>query len=128
LGQGAYYKAEYGGIKIELFHTNHIPGEAETPMDAFITYGLFVDDTVFISGDTKFDLELIERYQDKASIMFHDASLNRNAVHASFEELRTLRKETKEKMYLVHYQDNTTDPDADGFAGLGRQNTRYIFG
>ncbi len=121
------FQAEFGGIKIELFQTNHIPGEAETPIDAFITYGLFIDDTVFISGDTKFDLELINRYKDRASVMFHDASLNRNAVHASFEELQTLPEAVRQKMFLVHYQDNATAEDAAGFAGLGKQNTRYIF-
>ena len=120
------FATEFRGIKIELFHTNHIPGEAESPEDAFITYGLFIDDHIFISGDTKFDRDLIETYSSRSSIMFHDASLTRNAVHASIEELMTLPENIRKKMYLMHYQDEATAEDAKGFAGLAQQGVGYV--
>jgi len=121
------YTTDFRGIKIELFHTNHIPGEAEKASDAFITYGLFVDDRVFLSGDTKFDEDLIKMYADRAEVFFHDASITRNAVHASFSELRTLPESIRNKMHLMHYQDETSADDAKDFAGLVQRKTRYIF-
>lgn len=121
------YRTHFFGIDIELFHTNHIPGEAETASDAFITYGLFVDDRVFISGDTKFDEDLINLYSDRSEVLFHDASLTRNAVHASVNELKTLPASIKNRMYLMHYQDDATDADAAEFAGLTKRGIRYIF-
>lgn len=121
------FRTHFRGIDLELFHTNHIPGEAETPKDAFITYGLLVDGRVFLSGDTKFDPELIDLYQNKAEVFFHDASIKKNAVHASTGELSTLSASVRERMYLMHYQDEATEEDAKDFAGLALQNKRYIF-
>ncbi len=121
------FRIEHRGITIELFHTNHIPGEADTARDAFITYGLLIDDRVFFSGDTKFDPELIAMYADRAEVMFHDASRTPNQVHAWIDDLRTVDADVRSKMYLVHYQDDVTDVDAEGFAGLARQGVRYIF-
>lgn len=121
------FTIDYHGIKIELFGTNHIPGEAGTPKDAFITYGLLIDDRVFYSGDTKFDRELIDMYVDRSEVMFHDASLTPNQVHAWIEDLRGLPEDVRKKMYLVHTQDSVTEEDASAFAGLTKQDTRYIF-
>ncbi len=121
------FRTHFRGIDIELFHTNHIPGEAETAKDAFITYGLLVDGRVFLSGDTKFDPDLISMYEDRAEIFFHDASLKKNAVHASTGELATLSASVRQRMYLMHYQDETSAEDAAAFAGLAQQNKRYIF-
>lgn len=121
------YKTEYRGIKIELFHTNHIPGEAESALDAFITYGMLIDDRVFISGDTKFDEDLINMYSHRCEVFFHDASLTRNAVHASVAELLTLPESVRKRMYLMHYQDEAKESDAEGFAGLAKSRQRYIF-
>lgn len=121
------FQTQFKNLKLELFHTNHIPGEAESSSDAFITYGLFIDDRIFVSGDTKFDEALVNTYADRSEVMFHDASLTSNAVHASVQELRTLPEEIRKKMYLMHYQDETKDEDAEGFAGLTKQARRYIF-
>lgn len=123
----AVFRTHFNGLDIELFHTNHIPGEAETAREASVTYGLLVDNRVFISGDTKFDQELIDAYANRAEVFFHDASLKKNAVHASIDELRTLPANLRERMYLMHYQDETADSDASDFAGLALQGKRYIF-
>jgi ribonuclease BN (tRNA processing enzyme) len=116
-----------GDIDIEMFRTNHIPGEAEDTLDAFITYGLFVDGRVFISGDTKFDPELIELYAAKSEVMFHDTAFVRNPVHASLEELRTLPEDVRKKMMLMHYPDSFADHPVDDFLGYAEQGVRYIF-
>jgi len=121
------FRINVKGITLELFSTNHIPGEAEGPKEAFITYGLLIDDKVFFSGDTKFDQDLIDLYSSRSAVMFHDASKTPNKVHAWIEDLRGLSEEVRKKMYLVHYQDDVTDEDAAEFAGLARQGVRYIF-
>ncbi len=121
------YQTEFRGIHLELFQTNHIPGEAESAADAFITYGLLVDQRLFISGDTKFDPGLIEAYANTSEVFFHDASLTKNAVHASFTELRALPEDIRRRMYLMHYQDDATHDDAIDFAGLAMRRMRYIF-
>ncbi|MBK6292513.1 MAG: MBL fold metallo-hydrolase [Ignavibacteria bacterium] len=121
------FSIDMNGIKLELFHTNHIPGEADSPKDAFVTYGLLIDDRVFFSGDTKFDRDLIDMYADRSEIMFHDASMTPNQVHAWVEDLRGIPEEIRRKMYLVHYQDEMTDDDAADFKGLAKQGIRYLF-
>lgn len=121
------YATEYGGITLELFHTNHIPGEAETANDAFITYGLMIDGRVFVSGDTKFDRDLIDLYADRAEVFFHDAAFSPNPVHACTGELRTLPEEIRRRMYLMHYPDAFEQHDASDFAGYAVQGMRYIF-
>ncbi len=120
-------RVRVGDIDIELFHTNHIPGEAEDTQSAFITYGLFVDGRVFISGDTKFDTELIGMYSDRAEVMFHDTAFISNPVHASLDELRSLPEEVRRKMMLMHYPDSFADHPVDDFMGYAQQGVRYIF-
>lgn len=118
---------DFKGIHIELFRTNHIPDTAHEANQAFITYGLMIDGKVFISGDTKFDRELIEAYADRAEVMFHDTSFFPNPVHASLEELRTLPKKVKKKMLLMHYSDNWREQNIIDFAGFAKEGVRYIF-
>lgn len=121
------HRLEYGGVSIELFHTNHIHGEATDVQSAFVTYGMLIDDRVFVSGDTKFDRDLIDMYADRAEIMFHDASFHPVQVHASIDELRTLPSEIKKKMLLMHYPDNYMEVDASDFSGYAIPGMRYIF-
>lgn len=117
----------YKGIDLELFHTNHIPGQAKSTEEAFITYGLFIDGRVFFSGDTKFDKELIDQYKDKSEFLFHDCSFVSNPVHASLDSLREMPPELRKKIILMHYGDDFADYDYDDFYGLAEPGIRYIF-
>lgn len=121
------WEVSVGGIHLELFQTNHIPEQAVDANHAFLTYGLFIDNRVFYSGDTKFDRELIDYYEPRAEMLFHDTSFFPNPVHAGLTELRTLPDEVKRRMYLVHYGDAWQDHAVDDFAGYARQGARYIF-
>jgi ribonuclease BN (tRNA processing enzyme) len=121
------YEIDHGGIKLEMFRTNHIPEQASGWEASFISYGLFVDDHVFISMDTKFDQELIDMYADKSSVMFHDVQFFPGAVHAYLEELKTLPEEIKKKMHLMHYADNYDEQDISDFAGWTQQGAVYEF-
>lgn len=121
------WEVQYGSIKLEIFRTNHLPAQPFPWQQSFVTYGVFIDDRVFISGDTVFDTELIGMYSDRAEYMFHDCSFMPNPVHASLPELRTLPDEVKKKIFLVHYPDKADQHDFTGFAGLTKQGYRYIF-
>jgi hypothetical protein len=71
---------DWQGIHIELFGTNHVPEQASSASSAFITHGLYIDNKVFFSGDTKFDIELFEMYADKSEIVIGSPNLPHRAV------------------------------------------------
>ncbi len=118
---------DFQGVHIELFRTLHIPDNAETLAEAFLTFGIYVDNRILFTADTKFDKELINLYANKSEVIFHDASFQLNPVHASIQQLRKLPKNIKKKMYLMHYGDDWKKHDIFDFAGLARQGYRYIF-
>lgn len=117
----------FGGIKLEFFRTNHVPDIAKSAQEAFLSYGLMIDDKVLFSGDTKFDKDLINEYGDDADVIFHDCSFMSNPVHASIDELRTLDKKYKDKMLLMHYSDDYEKHDTSGFMGLAKEGVIYSF-
>ncbi|MFC2171038.1 MBL fold metallo-hydrolase [Acidobacteriota bacterium] len=121
------FEVEFGGIKVEFFRTKHIPEQAESWEASFLSYGLMIDDRVFVSGDTRFDPDLVDMYVDKAEVMFHDVQFFPGAVHAPLEDLKTLPVKAKEKMYLTHYADNWQNQDISDFAGWATQGVRYCF-
>lgn len=116
----------YGGIHIRLFRTMHVPSGAGSWLDSHWSVGMLIDGKVFISGDTRFDRELIDLYAPRAELIFHDCAFHNDPVHASIAELRTLPEETKKKMLLIHYGDNYAEQDIAGFAGLAEQGKSYV--
>jgi len=120
------FKVELGDIQIELFRTKHIPQQSNDWQNSFVSYGLLINERVFFSGDTRFDPDLIDLFDNRSEIMFHDVQFFPGAVHAPLEDLRTLPHGVKEKMFLVHYADNWPDQNISGFAGWTRQGVRYI--
>ena len=121
------FEVTIGGMRIEMFRTKHVPDNAAGWQASFTSYGLFVDDHVFISMDTRFDLDLIEEYAERSSVMFHDVQFFPGAVHAPLADLKTLPAEVKAKMHLMHYADNFDKQDISGFAGWTKQGVRYVF-
>lgn len=121
------WRINYKGIELELFKTVHIPEQSSVLSKAFHSFGLFIDNRLFISCDTKFDRSLIDLYADKSEIMFHDSSLTPNPVHASIGELRRLPKNIKQKMYLMDYSDDWKSVDVSDFGGFAQQGKRYIY-
>ncbi len=121
------FTAMVGGIKLEIFRTKHIPEQSKTWEDSFLSYGLFIDDRLFISGDTRFDRDLIGMYADKSEVMFHDVQFFPGAVHAPLADLKTLPSDVKKKMYLDHYSDDFEKQDISDFAGWAMPGIRYIF-
>lgn len=119
------FEVDLDDLHIEIFRTNHIPEQSNKWEASFISYGIMVDNRVFISCDTQFDTDLIETYKN-AEVMFHDVQFFPGAVHAPLEDLKTLPKEIKEKMYLIHYADNYDQQNIKGFAGWAQQGVSYI--
>ena len=121
------FEVDHGDIHLELFRTNHIPEQSDDWEASFISYGMFIDGQVFISGDTKFDPELINLYKRDADVMFHDVQFFPGAVHAPLSELQTLPDDVKKKMYLMHYADSYEEQDISDFAGWAEQGVIYEF-
>ena len=124
------FEINFSGIKLEIFRTKHIPDNAPNWEASFLSYGLFVDDRVFISGDTRFDPELIEIYDSRSEVMFHDTQLFPGGVHASLEELKNLPIAIRNKMFLMHYGDNwekfSVEVTQLGFK-WAKQGVKYVF-
>lgn len=124
------FKLDYGDIHLEIFRTNHIPEQSNAWEASFISYGLFVDNRIFISGDTKFDQDLIHYYygEREAQVCFHDVQFFPGAVHAPLADLQKwLPKDYKAKTFLMHYSDNYLYQDGTSFAGWAEQGVRYVF-
>ncbi len=110
ISQRTVHNYNIGNIKLQIFPTCHIPG------NRYNSFGVFIDDKVFYSGDTRFDKILIEEYAPKSEIMFHEASNFECAVHTNIKDLETLSDEIKGKMMLVHCDEiESTIPKAEQY-------------
>jgi len=131
------YEVGIGDLKLELFRTNHIPEQAPNWEASFVSYGLLIDDRVFYSSDSQFDLDLINYYwsdawrgiaaSTKIEHWFHDVQFFPGAVHAPLADLRTLPVELKKKMTLMHYSDDYTKHPVADFDGYAEQRAVYRF-
>ena len=101
------------------------------------SYAVFMMDTVqsttaILSGDTRFDGDMLARLMGDACVIFHDVQLEDtpNPAHALLSELRTLPEKTRKKTYLYHYGDNWDAPCYDfvarEFAGFAQPQQRYV--
>lgn len=121
------YLLQFKGIELQIFRTMHVPSTAKSWRDSAWSTGVLIDGKVFISGDTRFDKDMIETYATQSELIFHDAALFNDPVHASVEELRKLSDDIKAKMHLVHYGDKWADHNVSEFAGWGEQSVCYVF-
>lgn len=111
---------------IKLIHVNN--GYFLMP-----TYGLFFkieENQVFLTTDTQFCLDKMNEYYEQADIIFHDCETSPfpTPVHAHYEQLLTLPKTTRNKMWLYGYQPGHL-PDAfhDGFRGFVKRGQTFEF-
>ncbi|MBU3915358.1 MBL fold metallo-hydrolase [bacterium] len=121
------FEINYNGIQLELFRTFHIPEGADSWVTSLPSYGLFIDNRIFFSGDTQFDQDLIDMYANKSEIMIQDIQFFTGGVHVSLEELQGLPSAIKKKMMLVHYNDAWSEKDISEFGGWCHQGIKYIF-
>lgn len=121
------FEINFQGIQLEIFRTFHMPEGATSWKNSVLSYGLFIDNRVFFSGDTQFDKDLIDLYADRSEIMFHDVQFYTGGIHASLDELKTLPPKIKKKISLFHYNDTWKEFDISGFAEFCKQGVKYIF-
>jgi ribonuclease BN (tRNA processing enzyme) len=110
--------SQIGGIKVRSFLTKHVPDTAAD--SGMYTSGMIIDDRLFISGDTKFDPSIVEKYGQDCEVLWHDAQHASGGVHAFYGDLKTLPADIRSRMWLYHISDGLVgfDVKGDGFAGL----------
>lgn len=97
------------------------------------SYGLFFEVNgikVFLTTDTKMCLNNLERYYQKADIIFQDCETSKfpSCVHANYQELLSLPLTIKNKMWLYHYQpEKLPDARKDGFCGFVERGQEFDF-
>lgn len=117
----------------QTFATDHISIHQKYDWPS---YGLWIKDqnsneSVFYSGDTRFETSLFSEMMSQSKINFHEVQLEDQPqpVHALLSEMRTLPEKIRKKTYLYHYSDAWNDPKydfvADEFAGFARPFHRY---
>ena len=123
--------------RFSIFRTDHV--QIERKYD-WPSYGLFIEDThsgesVFFSGDTRFDYAAYARMMEVSKICFHDVQLTPQPepIHAMISEMHTLPDDIKKRTWLYHYGDNWDagpfDFVNDDFAGFARPQERMtLFG
>jgi len=119
-------------IRFELIKMPHITG----PACERYSYGLHITSTkdksyaVFISTDTIFQPDLLQEISEDITVIFHDCETvpTRTAVHAHYEQLRTLPVALKQKIWLYHHQLNSGyNPQKDGFQGFVVKGQKFYF-
>ncbi|MCK9567374.1 MBL fold metallo-hydrolase [Candidatus Pacearchaeota archaeon] len=128
---------EWEGLTFDLVQSLHVSAKYSI-LDSF---GLmFTDDgtdkaRVFITTDVQFAPETaMKAYYEEASVIIHDCETSfPSGIHATYDQLRTLKDSIKRKMLLIHYQDNVLEKwdewvdkaNQDGFLGFTKPGIIY---
>ena len=124
-----------GRYRLDIFPTDHIRIERKYDWPS---YGVEISDpqtgqSVFFSGDTRFDLAAYEPRMARAKLNFHDVQLADSgtpSVHALLSDLRSMPDEIKAKTVLYHYGDEWDEAAyasiPDEFAGFAAPRKRYV--
>lgn len=110
---------DFEGVRFSLFQNQHTPRKP--------SYGLFINERLMYSGDTRAIPEVVERLQPQ--LIIHDVTLTDwNPVHASVRELcDSYGAEVRSRMYLVSYEDSfeqsrtLVEQEFAGFAYQGQE-------
>lgn len=116
-------------IKFDLVEVVHV----DTGSYVMPSFGLFFNLNgvkIFFTSDTQLCLSKLQVYYDKADIVFQDCEVLPipTSVHASFDELKLLPMEIKNKMWLYGYQPIAL-PNANeyGFLGFVKRGQAFEF-
>jgi ribonuclease BN (tRNA processing enzyme) len=95
------------------------------------SYGLFFtinQKKIFITFDTQFCSEKYKKYYEAADLIFHDCETRERptGVHSHFNQLKTLPRNIRRKMWLYHY-DPVKLPDAHAFGFRGFVKKSQVF-
>ena len=120
--------------RFSIFPTDHV--QIERKYD-WPSYGVSIKDlrtgeSVFYSGDTRYDFDTYRHLMAAARINFHDCQLYDDPapVHSLLSELREMPDDVKKKTVLYHYGDTWDLPEYDSiseeFSGFARPHQRYV--
>lgn len=123
----------FGNIELLLFRTRHFPEHAQSWRDSFYSLGAVINQRILFTGDTQFDPDLLETFQDlyDISAIFHDVQFFPGGIHAHLGDLLRLPQQTREKTILMHYGDgwkNSQSQINDAGMRLVQQHCFYDFG
>ena len=117
------------GIRFELVKMFHVRNcDQWTPC-----YGLFfkyAKDTILFTADTRFTPEHLLPYYESATVIFHECETSAvpSAVHAHYNDLKTLDPSIKAKMWLYHYQPGELPiAEDDGFLGFVKKGQCFNY-
>ena len=108
------------GTEFNQIETVHLVNETViTPSFglAFVVNG----HKTFLTTDTQFTPDHFSAAFSEADLIFHDCEIlkMRTGVHANYQDLKTLDRKIKAKMWLYHYNPgHLPDAQADGFKGF----------
>ena len=126
-------EVDIGSLNIKMPRTLHFPDSAGSWEECAWSCGVILDNKVFFTSDTRFDLSLIQHYDELFDFetIFHDCQLFTGGVHASLDELCSLPRNLREKIVLMHYGDDWQKhlkkaKDA-GFHSWAKEGHSYTF-
>lgn len=127
------FQTNIGSIDVKLFRTRHVTTKTDSYKESQYSQGVILDNRILYPCDSQFNPDqlafLCETFP--IEVIFHDCDLSGYSagVHATYDQLKTLPKALKSKMYLCHYSDSAGDynPKQDGFAGFAKAATYYEF-
>lgn len=129
--QGSF---EWEGMIFELVQTVHVMNGRIIMPSFGLMISQFIKDQptrkVFMPGDLQFCPNQIQKFYNQAQVIFQDCETSpfKSGVHAHYDDLKTLPIETKEKMWLYHYQPNPPqNPVEDGFLGFIQKGQTFDF-
>jgi ribonuclease BN (tRNA processing enzyme) len=118
------------GIRFELIQVVHIMADRVIKH----SYGLMIYEEngtkVFWTSDTQFCPNQIMKFYEQAGVILHDCETAfRSGVHAYYDDLVTLPRNIRERMFLYHYQAGAPEKrnaQGDGFAGFVRKGNTLV--
>jgi ribonuclease BN (tRNA processing enzyme) len=125
-----YY--EWENIRFTPIQTLHIV----SGMKFEHSYGIIMEEKdkdgekVFFTTDTQFSPYQLRKFYDTSTTIFQDCETApiKSGIHAHFDDLCTLSEETRNKMWLYHYQPNPPqNPVESGFRGFAKKGQIFTF-
>ena len=124
-----YHSFSWSGIEFYLIPVIHV----NTNFYIWPTYGLFFQVSglkIWITADTKFNFESMQKYYLDADIIFHDCETSRfpTPVHARYPQLLTLPDAIRSKIWLYGYHPGSLpEAEKDGFLGFVKRGQVFEF-
>jgi ribonuclease BN (tRNA processing enzyme) len=112
-----------GVLPARLVPVHHVTG--------MCCHGLLLNDRVFLTTDTVYDPELLRALNQRQALdgIFHDCAFkdSKRAVHATFNQLRELPAELRQRIVLTHYEDEIPEFAVNSDLILGEAGKSYPF-